>query len=202
MLLKTKITYSDIELKKIIDGCVKNDRIAQEKLYNYYSYKMLVLVRSYIKCPYKADEVLNNGFLRAFKKMEMYDFKGSFEGWLRRIIFHSVMDYIKVDKRNNKDVVTDMSLFNTNSLKRSNIDKQFVEGNGCTNMCFDQLVQLVNQLPNATGIVFNLYVFEGYTHSQIGEVMNISVGTSKWHLSEGRSILRNKILRLGLNVEA
>ena len=189
--------FTEIELREIIRGCISNDRIAQEKLYKHFYKKMSALVRTYIKCPYKTEEVLNNGYLRAFKKIEQYDFKGSFEGWLRKIVFHAVSDYVKSEKLNQKNLVVTTDPSMVDFRKSFPVEKN----NGYTEMCYAEILRMVDSLPKATSTVFHLYVYEGYTHIQISRMLDISEGTSKWHLSKGKELLREKIIKLGLNVE-
>ncbi len=176
------------ELQELIDGCIRNDRNAQEKIYKLFYPKMMSLVRRYIDREMQAEEVLNNGFLRAFQKVEQYTFKGSFEGWLRKIVFHAVSDYVKQNVQYNDKVVL--------------IEKdQFVQKDHADRLYYDQLLQLVEALPASTRAVFNMYVMEGYSHKEIGKILSISEGTSKWHLSEGRRVLKERIERLQLHLK-
>ena len=147
---------------------------------------MMAVVRRYIDQQEQAEEVLNNGFLRAFQKVSQYNFQGSFEGWLRKIVFHSVSDYVKSNVRYNENTVL--------------IEKdELVHKDHADRLYYNQLLQLVQGLPDATRAVFNMYVMEGFSHKEIGKMLNISEGTSKWHLSEGRKQLKNKIEKLELH---
>ena len=93
------------ELEELIQGCIRNERTAQEKVYKLFYPRMMALVKRYIDHEMQAEEVLNNGFLRAFQKVEQYTFQGSFEGWLRKIVFHAVSDYVKQNIKYNEKVV-------------------------------------------------------------------------------------------------
>lgn len=175
------------ELQELIKGCIRNERSAQEKLYRLFYPRMMSLVRRYIDEDQQAEEVLNNGYLRAFQKISQYTFQGSFEGWLRKIVFHAVSDYVKQNMRYNEKVVL--------------VEKdQFVHKDHADRLYYDQLVKLVQELPDATRAVFNMYVMEGFSHKEIGKMLNISEGTSKWHLSEGRRVLKEKIEKLELHL--
>ena len=176
------------ELEELIHGCIRNERAAQEKLYKLFYPRMMSVVRRYIDSEMQAEEVLNNGFLRAFQKVQQYTFQGSFEGWLRKIVFHAVSDYVKQNVRYNEKVVL--------------IEKdEYVHKDHADRLYYNQLIQLVQTLPVATRTVFNMYVMEGYSHREIGKIVGISEGTSKWHLSEGRRILKDKIERLQLHIK-
>lgn len=175
------------ELEQLIQGCIKNERSAQEKLYHLFYPRMMALVRRYIDQEAQAEEVLNNGYLRAFQKIKQYNFQGSFEGWLRKIVFHAVADYVKQNTRYNSQILL--------------VEKdQYVPHDHADRLYYNQLMELVQALPDATRTVFNMYVMEGFTHKEIGNILGISEGTSKWHLSEGRRVLKERIEKLELNI--
>jgi RNA polymerase sigma-70 factor (ECF subfamily) len=149
---------------------------------------MMALVKRYIDQEMQAEEVLNNGFLRAFQKVEQYTFQGSFEGWLRKIVFHAVSDYVKQNHKYNEKVVL--------------VEKdQLIHKDHADRLYYNELLGLVQSLPGATRAVFNMYVMEGFSHKEIGKTLGISEGTSKWHLSEGRRILKDKIEKLNLHLK-
>ena len=176
------------ELEELIQGCIRNERTAQEKVYKLFYPRMMALVKRYIDHEMQAEEVLNNGFLRAFQKVEQYTFQGSFEGWLRKIVFHAVSDYVKQNIKYNEKVVL--------------VEKdQLIHKDHADRLYYNQLLELVQTLPGATRAVFNMYVMEGFSHKEIGKTLGISEGTSKWHLSEGRRILKEKIEKLNLHLK-
>lgn len=176
------------ELEELIQGCIRNERMAQEKVYKLFYPRMMALVKRYIDHEMQAEEVLNNGFLRAFQKVEQYTFQGSFEGWLRKIVFHAVSDYVKQNMKYNEKVVL--------------VEKdQLLHKDHADRLYYNQLLELVQRLPGATRAVFNMYVMEGFSHKEIGKALGISEGTSKWHLSEGRRILKEKIEKLNLHLK-
>lgn len=177
------------ELEQLIQGCMRNERSSQEKLYRLFYPKMMAMVRRYIDHEMQAEEVMNNGYLRAFQKIGQYNFQGSFEGWLRKIIFHAVSDYVKQNNRYSEKVIL---VEKDEVVHKDHADKLY----------YDQLLQLVQLLPDATRTVFNMYVMEGFTHKEIGNLLGISEGTSKWHLSEGRKLLKEKIEKLSLHLKA
>jgi RNA polymerase sigma-70 factor (ECF subfamily) len=175
------------ELQELIKGCIRNERSAQEKLYRLFYPKMMALVRRYIDEEQQAEEVLNNGYLRAFQKISQYTFQGSFEGWLRKIVFHAVSDYVKQNIKYSEKVVL--------------VEKdQYVHKDHAERLYYNQLLAMVQELPDATRAVFNMYVLEGFSHKDISKALGISEGTSKWHLSEGRRMLKDKIEKLQLHL--
>lgn len=174
------------ELQELIQGCIRNERSAQEKLYRLFYPRMMAVIRRYIDEVQQAEEVLNNGYLRAFQKIGQYNFQGSFEGWLRKIVFHAVSDYVKQNIKYNEKVIL--------------VEKdQYVEKDHADNLYYNQLLKLVQMLPDATRMVFNMYVMEGFSHKEISKMLGISEGTSKWHLSEGRRVLKERIEKLQLH---
>lgn len=182
------VTGQASELEQLIQGCIRNERAAQEKLYRLFYPKMMALVRRYIDHDEQAEEVLNNGYLRAFQKIKQYNFQGSFEGWIRKIVFHAVADYVKQNAKYSNQILL--------------VEKdELVHKDHADKMYYDQLVRLVQALPDATRTVFNMYVMEGFTHKEIGNIVGISEGTSKWHLSEGRRILKEKIEKMELHLK-
>lgn len=166
--------------KEIIDGCLSNDRVAQELLYRRYFDTMVRMCMRYTNDSDTAMEILNAGFLRVFKKLDTYAFNGSFEGWIRRIIFHSLSDHFK---KNAKPVYF---------LDIEDRDAP-VKTNALQNLYLEDILKLVDLLPEATRDVFYLYAIEGYSHVEIAKRNNISVGTSKWHLSNARQRLKQLI---------
>ncbi|MGC4079324.1 MAG: sigma-70 family RNA polymerase sigma factor [Rubrivivax sp.] len=173
-------------LNTIIAQCACNDRGAQEKLYKMFQPKMLSMAIRYMNDRSMAEDVVNMGFLKCFQKIEKYTFQGSFEGWLRKIVLRTALDTLRSNERYNEKVIF--------------VEKeQLIEKDHGDRMYYDQLVQLVNTLPKTTRLVFNLSVMEGMQHKEIAEELGISEGTSKWHLSEGRRILKEKIEKLNLH---
>jgi RNA polymerase sigma-70 factor (ECF subfamily) len=128
-------------------------------------------------------EVLNTGFYKVFKSINRYDSRqGSPYTWIRTIIVNSCLDFIKKKE----------SRFVTHELNGE--EPVYVTPEAITKMDAAALLTLIRQLPPATQAVFNLYVIDGYTHKEIGALLKISEGTSKWHLSEARKLMQQLIL--------
>lgn len=164
--------------KEMIAGCVANDRRCQEQLYRHFFDKMLGFVMRYTSDQEEALHILNGGYLRIFKKIDQFEFKGSFEGWVRRIIYHAVADHF----RSQKNKIHFLEIEDRDRPLPPAQLEQFYEAD---------LLKLVDTLPNASQTVFRLYALEGYTHPEISKELGISVGTSKWHLSEARKKLKS-----------
>ena len=167
-----KTTYHNL-----IKGCKANDRKCQEELYRLFFNKMLAMCRRYTQDEDQQITIINDGFLKVFKKIDQYNHKGSFEGWVRRIVFTSLSDYFRKENKYLKFMIFEK--------EDSHIDAIPEES-----LYFQDIIKLVDRLPNKTREVFHRYAIEGYTHKDIGEELNISTGTSKWHLSEARKKLQ------------
>ena len=169
-------------IHSIISGCKNNDRKAQELLYRSFYRVMMTLCLRYIKNETDALEVLNTGFYKVYKNIEKYDTgKATLYTWIRTIIINSCLDFIKA--KSGRTVQEELD-------QAAGVD---LPPDVFMKMSATEILKLVRQLPPATQAVFNLYVMEGFTHKEIGSMLKISEGTSKWHLSEARKILKGLI---------
>lgn len=176
-----KKNYTEEEL---INGCVDNDRRAQEALYKRFFPEMMRMCMRHTRDENKAIEIVNTGFLRVFKKIHTFAFKGSLEGWVRRLVFHSMADYFRENSKYAYFLVFEEK------------DEQVSEK--CHEPFFEEdILTVVRNLPPVSQEVFRLYAIEGYSHAEIGALLGISEGTSKWHLSTARQRLREKLEALG-----
>lgn len=185
--MKTEYTESEI-----IAGCAQNKRVFQEILYRQHFGVMMQMCLRYTNGDRdKAFEILNDGFLRVFKKIHLYEAKGSLQGWIRRLIFHAISDYFK----NNNRYLTSIVLEENDGGEAKTA--LYTEGGSAPTVLgqlyFEDLLQMVDKLPPATRDVFQLYAIEGFTHVEISKQLNISVGTSKWHLAAAREKLKTMI---------
>ena len=163
---------------EVVKGCIRNDRSGQEALYRKYFPVMLSMCRRYTSDQDQLISIINDGFLRVFKNIGKYQNKGSLEGWIRKIVFRCLSDFFKKENKYLRLMIFEEK------------DTQ-MRSNALDELYFEDILALVDHLPNATQKVFRLYAIEGYTHREIGEILNISSGTSKWHLSEARKLLKS-----------
>lgn len=141
---------------------------------------MLSMCRKYLSDDEEVLGILNQGFLKVFQKIGTYERKGSLEGWIRRLVFRTLADHFRSKKSYVKFMVMEER------------DQPLPE-NAVQSLYYDDLMKLVKALPETSKEVFLLHALEGYTHDEIGEKLGISEGTSKWHLSNARKILKDKI---------
>ena len=176
-------------LKVLIEGCLNNDRRSQEELFKLYYGKMLGVCMRYSNDKDSAEEVLQEGFIKIFEKLERFDYKGSFEGWIRRIMANTAIDHIRKSKKDPilSDNDEDFKLGSENPV----VAKEELEFVGIK---AEIALDAIRNLSPAYRAVFNLYVMEEYTHKEIAEILNISEGTSKSNLSKAKLNLQ-KILK-------
>lgn len=173
---------ADIEL---INGCINDDRRAQELLYKQFYGPMSTICLRYTRNQEDAIEVLHNGFLKVYKNIHTYDAaKASLYTWIRTIIVNSAIDFIRQRGK----------FYNHIELEKA--EEPAIDADAVQRMSSRELLRLVQQLTPATQGVFNLYVIEGYNHREIANLLGISEGTSKWHLSEARKQLQQLLQTL------
>ena len=171
--------------KSTLEGCINNDRRAQELLYKQFYGPMISICMRYTRNEEDALEVLHNGFLKVFKHISTYDSaKASLYTWIKTIVVNSSIDFIRSNQK----------LKNNVELKESH--ETGIDNEAIHRMSATEVLQLIRKLPQATQTVFNLYVLEGYNHREIGSLLGISDGTSKWHLSEARRQLKQLLLTM------
>lgn len=170
------------EIQLLIDGCLRNDRLSQEKVYKKYFGKMIALCMRHTADRDIAVEIVNAGFLRVFQKIEQYAWKGSFEGWIRRIMVHAVATYYRRNSRYREHITVEVEE-----------DSGVTLDNGLNELYAEDLQLMIQKLPETPRLVFNMFCIEGYKHSDIAEMLNISEGTSRWYLSEARNQLKEMI---------
>lgn len=174
------------EIQYIVEGCRRNDIIAQKKLYSsFYTYAMHVCL-PYTNCEEDSNDILSNAFMRIFRSIHDYDSsKGSLYGWIRKIVVNASLDFIK--KR---------SKFASSTIEEA--EGIVIENTVIEKISADELLQIIRRLPAATQAVFNLYCIEGYNHREIATMLGIKEGTSKWHLSEAKTLLKKRLTKYDL----
>ncbi|WP_462226573.1 RNA polymerase sigma factor [Mucilaginibacter sp.] len=180
MLLKPTYTIDEL-----LNRCKAGERKAQELLYKQFASKMLGVCMRYAIDKMEAEDVLQNGFINVFKNLDSYRGKGSFEGWIRRIMVHCSIEHYRkhhkmmpvadVDEKGNEPSV--------NPVVIANMDAK-------------DLMSLINQLSPGYRMVFNLFAIDGYSHKEIAEIVGITEGASKSQLSRARAILKEQVIKM------
>ena len=178
VLIKSNI----LNEKELIQACLSGDRKCQRDLFEAYAPKMMSVCRRYARHHLEAQDMMQEGFIKMFKNLDKFKFEGSFEGWLRRIMVNTALkkvakksfthEYIGIDETYQGSI--DASIF--------------------SDMMAEDLLKMVEELPEGYRIVFNMYAIEGYSHKEIGETLNIGESTSRSQLVKARRMLQNKVL--------
>ena len=171
-------------LKILIEGCIKGDPGSQEKLYRQFCAAMYGLCLQYASSEEDAQDILQDGFLKVFKKIGQVKEAKAFPGWIRRVIINTALE------RYRSQVVMQRIDEEPMLLNEQITDDVLDDLNA------EALVAMIQELPPRYRMVFNLYAIEGYNHKEIGEMLGISDGTSKSNLSRARSILQGKVKRV------
>jgi RNA polymerase sigma-70 factor (ECF subfamily) len=171
---------------QLIKACLRGEALAYERLYQQYAPKMMVVCKRYVNDYEDAKDLLQEGFMKVFQELHRFRNEGSFEGWVRRIMVNvSLEHYKKVVKPGHQ--LDDISLLTDHFQP---IADQDIE----SHLSAEELLLLVQTLPPAYRMVFNLYVFEGFKHHEIAKQLGIGEGTSKSNLQDARRLLQKKIL--------
>lgn len=168
-----------MDLNQLINDCKNNDRKAQEQLYRLYAPKLFAVCLKYSRNYTEAQDNLQDGFILIFKKIEQYSYRGSFDGWLKRVMINNVLQQYRTQ--------TFLSVANDDLPDDAEIEIDD------ENISLDYLLKIIQELPDRYRLVFNLYVNDDYSHAEIAEMLSINIGTSKSNLSRARMILKDKI---------
>jgi len=161
------------------------DRKAQVAFYKFLSPKMYGICLRFANSRDDANDILQEGFIRVFQHINKFRGEGSFEGWVRRTIVNTAINFYKKEKKRGYRVELDY------------VKKKYISGESAIEkISFTELLNIIRELPNGYRTVFNLNVIEGYTHKEIGKILNISENTSKSQLSRAKSSLQKKLLEI------
>lgn len=166
-------------LEQIINDCKKGNTKAQEQIYRSLSPKLFAVCLKYSRSYEEAQDNLQEGFLLIFEKIEKYNFKGSFEGWCKRVVINYVLQQYRTQSV--------FEIVSENIAEETNVE---IDDD---NVSLDFLTRIIQELPDRYRLVFNLYVLDGYSHKEISEMLNINSGTSKSNLARAKMILKEKI---------
>jgi RNA polymerase sigma factor (sigma-70 family) len=172
-----------LESGKLIKKCIQNNRKAQHQLFELYSDRLYVVALRYLKNRFASEEVIGNAFLKIFQSLDRFRYEGEikFEAWMRRIVINEAL--MEIRKMRQMPAFTDefpefISISDTGE-----------------NIYYNELVNLIDRLPDGYHLVFKLYVIEGYSHAEIAELLLISEGTSKSQLHKARIQLQQLLIK-------
>ena len=169
-----------MSLEQLIEQCKKNDTQAQSQIYKLFASKLFSICLKYSRNYVEAEDNLQDAYVTIFKKINQFKGKGSFEGWLKRITINTALQrYRSIGVY---DIINEDQIEGEISLEISDDD-----------VSLDFLLKIIQELPDRYRLVFNLYALDDYSHKEISNLLNISVGTSKSNLARARLILKDKI---------
>ncbi len=166
-------------LNKLIKQCAKNDPKAQKEIYQLFAGKLYSICLKYSNNKHDAQDNFQDGFITIFNKIGQFNFEGSFEGWMKRVMVNTIL--LKYRNKTVLNIVTE------------DIPDEVIVDIDEDDISLDFLLNLIQELPDRYRMVFNLYVLDGYSHKEISDMMQIAEGTSKSNLARARAILKQKI---------
>lgn len=170
--------------QELIHGCLRKDRQCQKTLFKLYAPKMLAVCARYARHKMEAEDIMQDGFVKVFTKMDTFKFNGSFEGWVRRIMVNTALKLVA------------KSSFKKESIGMEDYQDNHIDAGVFAKLSADEIMQLVAKLPDGYRIVFNLYAVEGYSHRDIAKSLGIEESTSRSQLVKARRILQKKIVEI------
>jgi len=171
----------------IIKGCIDGDRRSQQALYEHFYGKMMAVCMRYAKDPDESLDMFQEAFIKVFKNLPKYGKKGSFEGWIRRIMVNTSIDHIRKNKKHNQMLELD-------DKHGSFVIDEEEDAGILEHVSFKDLLDMVQFLSPAYRTVFNMYIVDGFTHQEIADELKINIGTSKSNLAKAKQKLKKMLL--------
>jgi RNA polymerase sigma factor (sigma-70 family) len=169
---------------ELIRGCIRQEPSCQRMLFEKHAGKMMGVCLRYSKDNMEAEDILQDAFIKVFQYIGQFKFEGSFEGWIRRIVVNTAIRHLEKKKLVFKEI------------EDHNPYMPKVDPQAFTHLGEEDLMKLINQLPDGYKMVFNLSVIEGYNHDEIAEMLHIQPGTSRSQLVKARKMLQSQIMQL------
>lgn len=170
--------------KELIQGCIQENRQCQQEIFRLYAGKMLSVCLRYSRHRMEAEDILQDAFIKVFDNVSKFGFKGSFEGWIRRIVINTALKSHSKKSYKNEQIGID------------HYPDLPIEPTIYSHLEEEELLKLVAKLPDGYRLVFNLYAIEGYSHKEIADLLNIQESTSRSQLVKARKWLQNQIVKL------
>jgi RNA polymerase sigma-70 factor (ECF subfamily) len=176
--------HRNVTEEELIKGCIREDRHCQQEVFRLYAGKMLSLCMRYSRHYMEAEDNLQDAFIKVYDNIEKFESKGSFEGWIRRIVINTALK--KHSRKSYKNEVIGMENFPENSA----------DPDVYANLGEEALLKLIAALPTGYRIVFNLYAIDGYSHKEIADMLGVGESTSRSQLAKARSMLQKQVHKL------
>lgn len=169
--------------KDLILGCIREDQTCQKLLFEQFAPKMFTVCRRYARHHMEAEDMLQDGFVKVFDNLKQFQGKGSFEGWVRRIMVNTALKYYR------------KSSFQKEQIGFEDYQVGTVAPEALSSLGEEEIMALIANLPDGYRVVFNLYVLEGYSHQEIAKELNIAESTSRSQLVKARKMLQSRVLQ-------
>ncbi|MFZ4474840.1 MAG: RNA polymerase sigma factor [Saprospiraceae bacterium] len=166
---------------ELIRGCMRGSAQCQRQLYERFAGKMYAVCLRYARTPSDAADILQEGFIKVFTKMSQYQFQGSFEGWIRRIMVNTALRTYQRQR------------FDQESSGYETLPESPVEADAIASLSEAELLNLINKLPDGYRIVFNMVAIEGFSHAEVAETLGIQESTSRSQLTKARRWLTEQL---------
>jgi RNA polymerase sigma factor (sigma-70 family) len=181
--LKNGKKERNVTEKELIEGCTKEDRHCQREVFNRFAGKMMTVSLRYSRHRMEAEDLLQDAFIKVFDNIHRFEGKGSFEGWIRRILINTALK--NVSKHS----------FQKEGIGMEGVLETSVDPTVFSHLSEEELLKIIAKLPDGYRMVFNLYCIEGYSHKEIGEALGIEESTSRSQLTKARAMLQNQVLK-------
>jgi RNA polymerase sigma-70 factor (ECF subfamily) len=168
---------------ELIQGCLREDRRAQRAVFDRYAGKMMSVCLRYARHRMEAEDLLQDAFIKVFDHINRFEGKGSFEGWIRRIVINTALKNVSRHS------------FQKEGIGLENIVETSADPTVFSQLSEEELLIMISRLPDGYRVVFNLYVIEGYSHKEIGDMLGIEESTSRSQLVKARNVLQNQVLK-------
>lgn len=170
--------------QELIKKCLEEDEASQKALYERYAGYLFMVCLRYARNRQDAEDIFQEGFVRILDNLYQFQFQGSFKGWMSRIMSHTAISFYRKKFRNVEDELPE------------NLDFEENSPDAVDQMSEQELLKLINELPDGYRMVFNMYAIDGYSHEEIGRELNISKGTSRSQLARAREMLQKKLNKI------
>ncbi len=176
-----------INEQELVRACQNNDRKAQTAFYNLYKGKLMGVCRRYTRTPDEAEDIYQEAFVKIFNNIHALEKVGAAGAWVRKTVIHTAINYYHANLKFQHNTDYDNILLSNDDYP-----------NVLAGLSNEELLTLINQLPDGYRMVFNLYVIDGYSHAEIGELLGVSENTSKSQLSRAKELLRKQLKPMGI----
>jgi RNA polymerase sigma factor (sigma-70 family) len=176
--------------EQLIKACLRQEAAAERELFLRFGSKMLGVCRRYARNNEDAEDMLQDAFVKVFRKLNQYKWEGSFEGWIRKVVVNTALKKYTVS-RYHKEIANGEFTERHEQTEHPEIYSQLSQ---------KDLLELVNRLPDGYRLVFNLHIMEGYPHEEIADMLGIQPGTSRSQLVKARNMLQRQIIAMQKSV--